>query len=44
MRNRLIHEYDDLDLEIVWDTIKNSLPPLIADLEKIVPSSESKNL
>lgn len=40
MQNRLIHEYDDLDLEIVWDTIKISLPRLIKELERIVPSNQ----
>src|SRR3989304_3904896 len=35
MRNLMIHEYDDVDLVIVWDTVKNDLPPLIASLEKI---------
>ncbi len=40
MRNRLIHEYDDLDLEIVWDTVKHSLPSLIEELEKIVPLAQ----
>lgn len=39
MRNRLIHEYDDLDLEIVWDTVKRSLPSLIEELEKIISSN-----
>lgn len=28
MRNRLIHEYDDVDLTIVWQTITESLPQL----------------
>lgn len=36
MRNFLIHEYDDIDMKIVWDTVKNNLPPLISELEKIV--------
>lgn len=37
MRNFLIHEYDDIDLQIVWDTVFNNLPPLIAELKKILP-------
>lgn len=37
MRNVLIHEYDDVDLPIVWDTVRNDLPALIAALERIVP-------
>ena len=28
MRNRLIHEYADVDLRIVWNTIKIDLPEL----------------
>lgn len=36
MRNRLIHAYFDIDLEIVWDTATKDIPPLIAELEKIV--------
>ena len=42
MRNVLIHEYDDVDLTIVWDTVQADLPPLIAALEKIVPPDESQ--
>jgi uncharacterized protein with HEPN domain len=37
MRNVLIHEYDDVDLTIIWDAVQMDLPPLIAALEKIVP-------
>lgn len=40
MPNRLIHGYDDVDLVIVWETIQNDLPPLIAELEKVVPAEE----
>jgi uncharacterized protein with HEPN domain len=36
MRNRLIHGYDTVDLKVLWDTISEDLPPLIADLEKII--------
>lgn len=41
MRNRLIHGYDDLDLDIVWDTIRNDIPPLINLLEPLVQEEES---
>ncbi len=37
MRNRLIHAYFDVNLDIVWQTIKTDLPDLIKALEKIVP-------
>jgi uncharacterized protein with HEPN domain len=38
MRNRLVHEYDDIDFDIIWDTLQKSLPSLIIELEKIVKS------
>ena len=40
MRNVMIHEYDDVDLVIVWDTVQNDLSSLVAALEEIVPSQE----
>ena len=33
MRNILIHDYDDVDLDIVWNTTQRDLPPLIARVE-----------
>ena len=36
MRNRLIHVYFDIDVERVWDTITDDLPPLIVVLERIL--------
>lgn len=36
------HEYDDVDLELVWDATQIDLPPLIASLEKIVPPPEEE--
>lgn len=38
MRHRLIHGYFDIDMDRVWDTVTNDLPPLITELEKIVAS------
>lgn len=36
MRNLLIHEYDEIDMREVWNTVKNDLPSLITELEKII--------
>ena len=36
MRNRLTHGYFDINLEIVWKTVTEELPPLITDLEKLL--------
>jgi uncharacterized protein with HEPN domain len=38
MRNRLIHAYFDIDLDVLWGTIVDDLPPFIENLEKIISS------
>ena len=40
MRNRLIHAYFDINLDVLWMTVRKDLPPLIAALEKALPSRE----
>jgi len=37
MRNRMVHEYFRIDLDIVWDTVQKEIPALITQLEAIVP-------
>ena len=36
MRNAIIHEYDDIDMVIVWDTAKKDIPALISAIEKVL--------
>ena len=36
MRNRLIHGYDQVDLDVLWDTLTDDFPPLMAELDKIL--------
>jgi len=36
MRNRLIHEYFGVDLDIVWQTIEEDLEPLENAVKKII--------
>jgi len=36
MRDVLIHEYLETDLEIVWKTVQESLPALKSDLSRIM--------
>lgn len=38
IRNRLIHGYDYVDYDILWSVITMDLPPLIAELKKILPA------
>ncbi len=41
MRNRLIHAYFDVNLNILWRTVKEDLPPLIVDLERILAQEDA---
>ena len=36
MRNRLVHGYDTVDLDVLWDTIQDDLPPLEAALTRML--------
>ena len=40
MRNRLIHAYFDVNLDIVWQTVTDELPPLVRALEQLLVSSD----
>lgn len=42
MRNRIIHEYDKIVLEVVWDTVQQDLPNLVESLEKVLPREEEE--
>jgi uncharacterized protein with HEPN domain len=32
MRNRVVHDYGNVDFEIIWETIHSDLPALLKDL------------
>jgi uncharacterized protein with HEPN domain len=36
MRNKLIHGYDVVEFAVVYDTVKDDLPPLVAQLDAVV--------
>lgn len=38
IRHRLVHAYFDIELDVLWNTIEEDLPPLIAELKKAIPS------
>jgi uncharacterized protein with HEPN domain len=42
MRNRLSHGYFDVNLDIVWQTVKTDLPDLIKALDEILSPEEEK--
>lgn len=41
MRNRLVHAYFEVDLDRVWDTVVQDLPPLIEALGKALAEPRS---
>ena len=42
LRNRLIHGYDQVDFDILWQIVKHDLPELIAALKPILPPCSKK--
>jgi uncharacterized protein with HEPN domain len=40
MRDKLIHHYEDVDLELVWRVIRKEVPELRALLEPLLSNSE----
>lgn len=40
MRNMVIHGYDVVDLEILWDTVSKDIPELIKILEQLPTSNQ----
>jgi uncharacterized protein with HEPN domain len=46
MRNKMIHEYFDVDWGVVWSTVKDDLPPLKQQIERLLigrlPAREQK--
>jgi uncharacterized protein with HEPN domain len=44
LRNRLAHEYDTINLQIVWEIITEDLPPLIVELEHVLePNRDNRD-
>ncbi len=41
MRNRLVHAYFDVDLDQVWLTVTEDLPPLVFELEQMLKDKET---
>ena len=42
MGNRLRHAYDRIDLDVLWNTIRDRLPSLKSDVEKALLGLEAK--
>lgn len=37
IRNVIIHEYDQLDFEVIWDVVETKLPELLSLIEILLP-------
>jgi uncharacterized protein with HEPN domain len=37
MRHRLAHDYRNVDANVIWETVQQKIPALIAALERLVP-------
>lgn len=40
MRNRLVHGYAEVNMAVVWDTLRNDLPPLKGRLSELLNNSD----
>ena len=40
MRSKIVHDYMDVDYDIVWDVATLELSPLVAELQRIVPPDD----
>lgn len=40
MRNRIVHGYDQIKVELVWEVITADLPPLVPVPERILQEAD----
>ncbi len=40
LRNRVIHAYFEVNLDILWEAVTNDIPSLVVELEKILAENE----
>ena len=43
LRNRIVHEYFDVDLELVWEIIRAELPVLKAQLRGLLADADAES-
>jgi len=42
-RHRLVHDYPRIEIPKVWSIVQEQIPPLISELEKLVPPESPEN-
>jgi uncharacterized protein with HEPN domain len=40
LRHRIVHDYRNIDLDRLWKIVRDDVPALVAELERIVPPEE----
>lgn len=40
MRHVVVHDYDNVNISTLWDTIRNDLPPIVEPLKKLLKEAE----
>lgn len=43
MRNRIAHGYFEINLDVVWDTVRTALPQLLEQLPSVPEGGGSEN-
>lgn len=41
MRDIIIHEYDEIDLDEVWGTIRKDIPPVLESIDRLLEDTAS---
>ena len=41
MRHKLVHDYFDIDLSIVWDTVQRDLPKLAVQIRQLLAALDA---
>ncbi|XFA72832.1 DUF86 domain-containing protein [Thermosynechococcaceae cyanobacterium Okahandja] len=40
MRDRLVHDYDEVKIDLVWEVLKTNIPELLQYITPLLPSQE----
>jgi uncharacterized protein with HEPN domain len=40
MRHKIVHDYMDVSYDVVWAVVNKDVPPLIEQLQSIVPEED----
>jgi uncharacterized protein with HEPN domain len=40
LRDRLVHDYKNIDLDILWDVVSVEIPALLTNLESLLPEQD----